>query len=226
MSLSAPKSGAGTRSYVRRKRTGNRSIGPCGLLYNTTMTEQVSAPVPRELSIADVALECHFSESTLRMWERRYQFPSPQRTSTGCRRYSERDVQQIREVLRLRQQGLSLPAAVARVQHGTRDGRRPSLSAQLRTQGAHVPIAMSKDTFELLAAAFADECASTGVADVVLLGLRRDVLEGVETSWWTGLAQVSRLAVAFGDSPLAASRQADGTRSRWRHAIPSPVTAS
>lgn len=162
---------------------------------------RVSVTTLRELSVADVALECHISESTLRMWERRYKFPNPERTRAGCRRYSERDVRQIREVLRLRQQGLSLPAAIGRVVQAPPPGRRLPLSAQLRAEGAYGPIAMSEEAFERLAAAFADECASQGDADVVLLGLRRQARMGVATPRWAELAHTSRLAVAFGDFP-------------------------
>ncbi len=48
------------------------------------------------------------------MWESRHGFPAPARLPGGHRRYSEHDVEAVNEVLRLRGQGLSLPAAIER----------------------------------------------------------------------------------------------------------------
>ena len=51
--------------------------------------------------------------ATLRMWEARHGFPVPARLPGGHRRYSETDVELVRAVIRQREQGLSLAAAIA-----------------------------------------------------------------------------------------------------------------
>src|ERR1700756_2209013 len=67
-----------------------------------------------ELSIGDVAAETGVGESTLRMWEARYSFPTPKRLPSGHRRYSEQDLARIQAVLRARDEGLPLPFAINR----------------------------------------------------------------------------------------------------------------
>jgi DNA-binding transcriptional MerR regulator/methylmalonyl-CoA mutase cobalamin-binding subunit len=53
-----------------------------------------------DLSIQQVAQLSGISAHTLRMWERRYRFPVPRRTSGGARRYSEGDVEALKLVAR------------------------------------------------------------------------------------------------------------------------------
>ncbi len=77
-----------------------------------------------ELSTAQLAERTGVPAGTLRMWESRYEFPTPVRLPGGHRRYSDQDVEQIREVARLRAEGLSMSAAIQRVRHvGSPDAR-------------------------------------------------------------------------------------------------------
>ena len=89
------------------------------------------------LAIKDVAERTGIAAGTIRMWEQRYGFPEPERTTAGYRLYGEDDVEALRRVLALRERGLSVPAAVdarARRRHGHRPavavrralGRRPA----------------------------------------------------------------------------------------------------
>lgn len=52
---------------------------------------------------------------TLRAWESRFGFPEPQRLGNGHRRYAERDVTQIGDVLARREQGVNLEVAIRQV---------------------------------------------------------------------------------------------------------------
>src|SRR5262249_59626235 len=52
--------------------------------------------------------------ATLRIWEARHGFPAPARLPGGHRRYNEHDVELVRTVMQLRQEGLSLVAAIDR----------------------------------------------------------------------------------------------------------------
>jgi hypothetical protein len=57
------------------------------------------------LSIAAVERDTGLSKDTLRVWERRYGFPSPHRDSLGERAYCLRDVEKLRIVRRLMDAG-------------------------------------------------------------------------------------------------------------------------
>ncbi|MBV9805016.1 MAG: MerR family transcriptional regulator, partial [Solirubrobacterales bacterium] len=65
------------------------------------------------LTMREMSARSGVSEATLRMWELRHGFPTPQRRSSGHRRYAERDLARVRAVLRARESGLSLQAAIA-----------------------------------------------------------------------------------------------------------------
>ncbi len=83
------------------------------------------------LTIREISARSGISEGTLRMWETRYSFPSPRRLASGHRRYSERELEQVRAVIRAREQGLSLPTAI---DHARRLGDQlsPSVYTALR----------------------------------------------------------------------------------------------
>ncbi len=67
------------------------------------------------LTIGQLAEGAGTQPGTLRMWEVRYGFPRAQRRASGHRRYSETELERVRDVLTLRATGLSLPAAIERV---------------------------------------------------------------------------------------------------------------
>ena len=62
-------------------------------------------PAPPRYPIAAVERETGLSKDTLRMWERRYGFPLPERDSKGERSYSGEDVARLRHLRRLVQTG-------------------------------------------------------------------------------------------------------------------------
>ncbi|HEY0937894.1 MAG TPA: MerR family transcriptional regulator, partial [Trebonia sp.] len=74
------------------------------------------------LTIGELAARTGVPAPTLRSWENRYGFPRPQRMAAGHRRYHERDITLIEEVLRQRAAGLSLPAAISQATADRADG--------------------------------------------------------------------------------------------------------
>jgi DNA-binding transcriptional MerR regulator/methylmalonyl-CoA mutase cobalamin-binding subunit len=64
-----------------------------------------AAPHEAADSIASVERDTGLSKDTLRMWERRYDFPQPGRDSSGERRYSPEEVDKLRVIKRLMDQG-------------------------------------------------------------------------------------------------------------------------
>lgn len=133
------------------------------------------------------------------MWESRHGFPAPARLPGGHRRYSERDVDAVIEVLRLRDDGLSLPAAIVRARRRGRPDersvfaglrrRRPDLTARLASKGLLVA----------LSHAIEDEyLAHAGGGLVFGAFQRREFYLAAETRW-RELARTADLAVALAD---------------------------
>jgi MerR family transcriptional regulator, light-induced transcriptional regulator len=58
------------------------------------------------IGIAAVEQETGISKDTLRVWERRYGFPKPQRDAHGERAYSAEEVRELRRIRRLMDQGM------------------------------------------------------------------------------------------------------------------------
>src|SRR4051812_46025189 len=67
------------------------------------------------MRIGELAGRTGVGVSTLRAWERRFQFLEPQRSPAGHRLYGEADLERVEAVLRLVGEGLTLAAAVTRV---------------------------------------------------------------------------------------------------------------
>ncbi len=79
-------------------------------------TDQHSMPTGAVYSISDVERDTGLAKETLRVWERRYAFPQPQRDIHGERSYSTEQVQKLRMVKRLLDMGFR-PGKI--MQHST-----------------------------------------------------------------------------------------------------------
>jgi methylmalonyl-CoA mutase cobalamin-binding subunit len=64
-----------------------------------------TAPVVPGLPIASVERETGLSKDTLRVWERRYGFPTPERDANGERLYAPTQVQRLTQIKRLMDRG-------------------------------------------------------------------------------------------------------------------------
>ncbi|MET0601947.1 MAG: MerR family transcriptional regulator, partial [Baekduia sp.] len=116
-----------------------------------------------ELAIKDVAQRTGIAAGTIRMWEQRYGFPAPERTSSGYRRYTEDDVEALRKVLALRHRGLSVPAAISRAQDTGGASDHPSIYAAVAAQDATArPLVLKKATLAALSRAIEHEALALG----------------------------------------------------------------
>ena len=77
------------------------------------------------LRIGELARRTGISTHALRVWEDRYQLLTPERSANGYRRYSLEDESRVREMMRLRAQGVAASAAAARVLAGALARSRP-----------------------------------------------------------------------------------------------------
>ena len=145
---------------------------------------------------------------TLRMWEARYGFPVPLRLEGGHHRYPEREVESVRDLVRLRAEGLSMSAAVARVRAAEQDVPT-SIYATLRRQRPDLrPLVASKRALLALTNAIEDEhCAHAG-AGVMIGSFQRVRYYRAAEPRWRELARTLQLAIAIADFP--ALRVEDG----------------
>src|SRR5262249_24730990 len=133
------------------------------------------------------------------MWEARHGFPVPSRAGTGHRRYHPQTVAAVNRVLRLREQGLSLAAAIARAVAADRVAPR-SIFAVLRERWPELaPSRLAKDALLALSHAIEDEYLAQGAGGWVIGSFQRERFYRQSELRWCELARVSEFAVALAD---------------------------
>jgi DICT domain-containing protein len=141
------------------------------------------------------------------MWESRHGFPSPARLPGGHRRYSQRDAEAVLEVLRLRQQGLSLPAAIERARRQERPSER-SVFAGLRRRRPDLAAAVTpKRLLVALSRAIEDEYLAHAGGGLVFGSFQRREFYDAAEPRWRELARTAQLAVVLANFPEAAEPQ-------------------
>lgn len=150
-----------------------------------------SCPSETLYSIADAERATGIAKETLRVWERRYGFPSPQRDGHGDRLYSREQVEQLQVVKRALALG-HRPGAVL--------GRPPLEWHRLATTvpNAHPPQAQTAQAFEAhwlsllrqrdtsqLRRAMRRELERRGLRDFVVAGLA-PAMQGLGDAWHRG----------------------------------------
>jgi DICT domain-containing protein/predicted DNA-binding transcriptional regulator AlpA len=150
------------------------------------------------LTISELAERTGVAPATLRSWESRYGFPEPSRLAGGHRRYGEPDVEAVREVLRQRNSGFALEAAVRRVKAPSLGTR--SVHAELRRQHPElVPQLLTKTSLVALSHAIEDECCARAEEPLLFGGFQRDRFLRESYARWVELARTARAAVVFSD---------------------------
>ena len=148
-----------------------------------------------ELSTAQLASRTGLPAGTLRMWESRHGFPAPARLPGGHRRYSERDVEAVLEVLRLRQQGLSLSAAIQRARRQEKPSDS-SVFAGLRRRRPDVsPSVLPKRVVLAMSHAIEDEYLAHAANGLVFGSFQRERFYRLAQRRWRELARTADLAV-------------------------------
>jgi DICT domain-containing protein len=152
------------------------------------------------LAIKDVAQRTGIAAGTIRMWEQRYGFPEPDRTTAGYRLYGEDDVEALRRVLALRERGLSVPAAVQRVRGSEMGTDRPSLFGAL--SGGEQPVSsqlLTKRTLLAISRAIEDETMSRAASPVVFGAFQREGNYRAVEHRYRAMARTADAVVVFAD---------------------------
>jgi DICT domain-containing protein/predicted DNA-binding transcriptional regulator AlpA len=138
-------------------------------------------------------------EGTLRMWEARHGFPSPERLPSGHRRYSQRDVDQVRALLRARDEGLSLPMAIERARRLV-DSPPPSVFGALRERfPALAPQLLPKRVLVQLSHAIEDECCQRAREPLLFGCFQRERFYRAEEPRWRDMSRTAERAIVFAD---------------------------
>ncbi len=158
------------------------------------------APKPPDnlLTIGHLAERTGVAPATLRSWESRYSFPRPIRLPGGHRRYVESDVSAVLEVLRHRDSGLALDAAVRRATTFSLGSR--SVYAELRRRHPELaPQLLSKTTVLAISRAIEDECCARAEQPLLFGAFQREAFLVQSYSRWVELARTARGAIVFAD---------------------------
>ena len=141
---------------------------------------------------------------TIRAWERRFGIPSPERTEGGHRRYSQRDIDTIHWLKAQMQRGLSISAAITRLQALQAEGTDPlnrdiaftapialvstSILEDLRMQWVEACLTFSEERADdIISGAF-----SRFPAEEVALGLLLGGLADIGSAWKESRATVQK----------------------------------
>ncbi|MEA2285736.1 MAG: MerR family transcriptional regulator, light-induced transcriptional regulator [Solirubrobacteraceae bacterium] len=156
--------------------------------------------VQDDLAIKDVADQTGIAAGTIRMWEQRHGFPAPQRTPSGYRRYTARDVETLRRAQTLRRGGLSVAAALERAREAAGASDRPSLYAAVAAAdpGAR-PQVLRKSTLEALSRAIEHETLAHAAAPVLIGAFQLERFYRAIEPRWRRLAAHADAAVVFAD---------------------------
>lgn len=160
------------------------------------------------LTIREVAAGSGVSEGTLRMWETRHSFPDARRLANGHRRYSERDLERVRAVVRAREEGLSLPMAIARARR-LGEEPRPSVYTALRDRFPELQAqALSKRVLMRLTHAIEDECCMRARRPLLFGCFQHERFYRAAQPRWREMSRTAERALVFAD--FAAARRPRG----------------
>lgn len=154
------------------------------------------------LSIGGLADATGVSAATLRIWETRHGFPEPTRLASGHRRYGEADVDAVRRVVRLRDSGARLDAAIAQSMSAAASQHHGSRSVFARLRHTHpslMPSRLAKSTLLAMSWAMEDEfCAQARRGHVFGAFQQAHRFESARARW-TDIAQASSSTFVFAD---------------------------
>jgi DNA-binding transcriptional MerR regulator len=174
------------------------------------------------LTIADVARRTGLSVEQLRAWESRHGFPRPERLPNGHRRYRGADLAAIGRVVRDRDGGLSLEAAIRRAS-APAAGPSGSVFAELRRDRPDLPThRISRRTMLAISLAIEDEAAATGGRPVLAAGFQTERRYRRAEPRWRELARTSAATLVFAD--FDASGSGPGPPGPYEVALPPDAT--
>ncbi len=168
---------------------------------NTSLNSAQGGDPDRLLTIGTLAERTGLSTATLRMWEQRHGFPTPQRLESGHRRYLEADVAAVERVVRRREAGVRLDVAIADSIADPEPGGL-SVYAELRRKHPHVPVQrLHKRTLLALSWAIEDEFCAKAERAMIFGAFQHERHYEAARLRWNELAMVSGAAFVLAQFP-------------------------
>ncbi|MGZ4486079.1 MAG: DICT sensory domain-containing protein [Nocardioidaceae bacterium] len=167
----------------------------------TTNVGDAQEPGPgpsASLTIGQLARRTGLSTAVLRAWESRYGFPVPKRLASGHRRYDDRDVALVDDVLRRRDAGVRLEVAVSDAAAENRSGTESVYAELRRREPALAPQTLRKATLLALTRAFEDECCARAQRPLLFGGFQHARFLRQARARWEDLGATARHTVVFG----------------------------
>ena len=167
-----------------------------------TLLSSAQGSTTSDLTIGDLAERTGVSQATLRMWEQRHGFPRPERLASGHRRYTEADAVQVSAVVRRRDAGVRLDAAISEALAEAQRAPTPALSvyAELRRLHPHLmPYRLRKKTLLALSWAFEDEFCARADRAHLFGSFQTGTYYAPARARWSELARVAKSAFVFAD---------------------------
>lgn len=156
--------------------------------------------MPETLTIGQLTERTGVQPGTLRMWESRHGFPRAERLASGHRRYPEAEVARVLDVVRCRDAGLSLAAAIERAMQEDGAPGAPSIFAGLRKRRPDLtPYPVPKRMLVPISHAIEDECSARGGGAVLIGSFQRERFYREAESRWRSFARTAELTIALGD---------------------------
>jgi DICT domain-containing protein len=151
------------------------------------------------LSIGELARQTGVPVATLRSWEDRYGFPRPQRLPGGHRRYEKGDTALIAEILRLRESGMSLQAAIGQAAARGAEAELSVFAGLRRRHPGLLPQELTKATLLAITRAMEDECCARAEHAVLFAGFQQQRFYRQSQERWKELSRTARVSVIFAD---------------------------
>jgi DNA-binding transcriptional MerR regulator len=156
------------------------------------------------IGIGELARRTGLTQQVVRAWESRFGFPEPTRTDGGRRVYAEADVERVLRVLALKDTGVRLGSAIARVRGEDAPGPQ-SIYAAVRNRHPHLETRiLHRHPLVAISRAIEDEAMARVEHPVVFGVFQREHFFRESAARWGEIARTAASCVVFADFPTPA----------------------
>ncbi|MGC4110070.1 MAG: DICT sensory domain-containing protein [Nocardioides sp.] len=153
------------------------------------------------IGIAELARRTGLSQQAIRAWETRFDFPVPERTAGGRRSYDVADVDRLQRVVALKESGVRLAQAIARVRTEVSSGPLSVYSAVRERHPQVESRRLRRDVLVAISRAIEDEAMARATKPVVFGAFQRESFFRQAAGRWGEIARTSSLCVVLADFP-------------------------
>jgi DNA-binding transcriptional MerR regulator len=162
----------------------------------------------RTIGIGELARRTGLTQQAIRAWETRFGFPVPQRTAGDRRQYAEADVERLHRVIALKDSGVRLASAVARVRSEDAEGGALSVYAELLRVHPHLERrVLRRPVLVAISHAIEDEAMTRAVRPYVFGAFQREEFFRAASRRWQEVARTAGACLVYADFPSGRAEQ-------------------